>query len=110
MKPAVVPKERIRTELNQSVPFFRWMFDKKHPQNELPNEGDFDGQPAILITQPEYVTSWKRFDCTGISEKGVPILEENKNGKIWQAEDANQKIATYEFWRVMSKLNNILTK
>ncbi len=108
MKPPVVPKQRIKTKLNQSVPFFKWMFDKKHPHNELPNEGDFDGQPAILITKAGYVTQWKRFDCVGINEKGYPILTETKNGKIWQAQDANQQTATNEFWRVMHKLNNQL--
>lgn len=108
MKPAVVPKERIRAELNQSVPFFKWMYEKKHPHNELPNEGDFDGQPAILLTKPDYITKWKKFECTGINEKGHPILTETENGKIWQAEDASQQIATDEFWRVMQKLDKQL--
>lgn len=108
MKPPVVPKERIKTELDQAIPFFKWMYEKEHPSNELPNEGDFDGQPAILITKPHYVTQWKRFNSTGINERGHPILEENENGKIWQAENASQQIATDEFWRVMHKLNKQL--
>jgi len=108
MKPPVVPKERIRTELTQSVPLFKWMYEKKHPHNELPNEGDFDGHPAILLTKPDYITRWKKFDCTGINEKGHPVLSETENGKIWQAEDASQQIATDEFWRVMKNLNKQL--
>ena len=108
MKPPSVPKERIKNELNQEIPFFKWMFEKKHPSNELPSESDFDGHPAILITKPEYVTLWKRYECSGIDEQGRPILKENENGKIWQAEDADRQIATDEFWRVMHKLNERL--
>jgi hypothetical protein len=108
MKPPVVPKERILKELNQEVPFFRWMFDKRHPHNELPNEADYDGHPAILLTCPGYVTRWKRFEFTGISDNGRPVLKENLQGSIWQAEDAGQEIATLEFWRVMHKLNKQL--
>jgi len=110
MKAAVVPKARIKNELNQEVPLFRWMYEKKHPKNELPDGHDYDGQPAILITRPDFVTQWKRFSCTGIGEKGFPVLEADKNGKIWQAEDADQEIATNEFWRVMHYLQNQLKK
>jgi hypothetical protein len=110
MKPPVVPKERIRNELNQEIPFFKWMSEKKHPSNGLPAESDFDGHPAVLLNRSDYVTQWKRFECTGIDSKGYPVLRENAGGNIWQAEDADQQIATDEFWRVMHKLNEKLIK
>jgi hypothetical protein len=110
MSAAVVPKAKIKNELDQHIPLFRWMYEKKHPKNELPDGHDYDGQPAILITRPEFVTQWKRFSCTGINEKGYAVLEENKNGKIWQAENADREIATNEFWRVMHDLQNQLKK
>lgn len=108
MKPPLVPKERILNDLDQNVPFFRWMYEKKHPSNGLPAEADFDGHPAILLTRPDYVIRWKKYECTGVDQKGYPVLEENADGKIWQAEDADQQIATDEFWRVMNKLNSKL--
>jgi hypothetical protein len=109
MKPPVVPKARIKDELNQDVTFFRWMYEKRHPSNELPNEGDFDGHPAILVTQPEYVTEWKRFRFEEIDGQGRALLAPDSNGPIWQAEDADQDIATEEFWRVMHALNTQLS-
>lgn len=110
MSAAIVPKARIKNELNQNIPLFKWMYEKKHPKNALPDGHDYDGQPAILITRPDFVTQWKRFSCTGIDEKGYPVLKADKNGKIWQAEDANQEIATNEFWRVMHDLQKQLKK
>lgn len=108
MKPPVVPKERIKTELSQEIPIFRWMYEKKHPSNGLPGEADFDGHPAILITRPDYVKEWKRFECTGINDKGYPVLVEKGDGKIWQAEKASQQIATDEFWRIMYGFRKLL--
>lgn len=110
MKPPVVPKERIQTVLDQNIPLFRWMYGKKHPSNELPDERDFDGHPAILLTQPGYVTAWKRFECKGINDRGYPVLRESPEGGIWLAIDADQDLATKEFWRVMTKLNSSLKK
>jgi hypothetical protein len=108
MKPPKVPKERILAELDQDIPFFKWMYEKEHPTNWLPAESDYDGHPAILITRPEYITQWKRFEFLGINDNGRPVLNENPKGSIWQAEDASQQIATDEFWRVMLKLNKQL--
>lgn len=110
MKPPKVPKERILTELDQDIPFFKWMYKKEHPTNWLPAESDYDGHPAILITRPEYISQWKRFEFSGINENGRPVLKENPKGSIWQAEDAEQQIATKEFWRVMQELNQQLKK
>ena len=108
MNAPAVPKARIKNELDLNIPIFRWMYGKKHPSNNLPDEHDFDGQPAILITQPEYVTQWKKLQCLEINEKGYPVLEENELGKIWQAGDASQEMATSEFWRVMDLLQTKL--
>ncbi|WP_114749673.1 apiosidase-like domain-containing protein [Pleomorphovibrio marinus] len=110
MKPPVVPKARIREELDQSVAFFRWMYEKRHPSNELPNEGDFDGHPAILLTQPDYVTEWKRFSFEKLDGAGRPVLRHDETGNIWQAEEAEQEVATREFWRVMHALNKQLSE
>ena len=107
-KPPVVPKKRILTELDQNIPFFKWMYIKKHPTNSGPDEADYDGAPAILITKPDYVTKWKTFRFEGIDVQGKPVLTEDNNGTILQAEDATQDIATNEFWRVMLKLNKQL--
>lgn len=108
MNAPAVPKARIENEMDLNIPIFRWMYGKKHPSNSLPDEHDYDGHPAILITQPGYVNQWKKLRCLGINEKGYPVLEENEFGKIWQAEDANQEIATCEFWRVMDLLQTEL--
>jgi len=107
-KPPVVPKIKILRDLNQDIPFFHWMYIKKHPTNSGPDEADYDGAPAILITRPDYVTKWKCFDFAGIDPEGKPVLREDENGTILQAEDATQDIATNEFWRVMLKLNEQL--
>ena len=105
MKPPKVPKEKIKSDLNQKIPLFQWMYDKKHPSNWLPNEGDYDGHPAILITRPDYVTEIKKFRVDNIDSQGIPVLIDDITGNIIQAEDANQNIATQEFWRVMKELN-----
>ncbi len=104
MKPPEVPKERILNELDQNIPFFKWMYEKDHPTNWLPAESDYDGHPAILITRPDYVTQWTRYRFDGINENGRPILIEDITGTIMQAENAVQDIATDEFWRVMHAL------
>jgi hypothetical protein len=103
-KPAVVPKARIQKELNQDIPFFKWMYEKKHPTNSGPDEADYDGHPAILITRPDYVTKWRMYQFEGVDVQGKPILSENENGTILQAEDATRDIATNEFWRVTINL------
>jgi hypothetical protein len=108
MKPAEVPKERILTELDQGIPFFKCMYEKKHTSNWLPNEGDYDGHPAILLTRPNYVTKWTRFSLEGLDREGMPLLTEDKMGNIFQAEDASREIATGEFWWVMTKLKEQL--
>ena len=107
-KPPVVPKKRILTELDQNIPFFKWMYIKKHPTNSGPDEADYDGAPAILLTKPDYVTKWKCFGFVGIDDNGKPIIREDENGTILQAEEASQEIATNEFWRVMHQLNEQL--
>ncbi len=110
MKPPVVPKARINAELNQDNPFFNWMYEKQHPVNELPNEADFDGHPAILLTRPDYVTEWKRFSFEKVDETGKLVLRQDAEGSIWQAEEAEQEVATREFWRVMHALNGQLSE
>jgi hypothetical protein len=110
MKPPRVPKAQIRESLNQKIPFFAWMLEKKHPTNELPLEADFDGHPAIWSQKQGYITEWSRYTMMGTDETGFPILTTNKRGDIWVAEDADQKVATEEFWRVMLKLNKQLSR
>jgi hypothetical protein len=103
-----VPKVKILSELDQNIPLFKWMYEKKHPVNNGPAEHDYDGQPAILLTKPGYVTNWERLTFTGIDKNGYPVLGKKDNGKIWRAVDADQKIATNEFWRVMYDLQKQL--
>jgi len=100
-KPPRVPKERIRDELPQSRPFFEWMHEKHHPTNELPAGHDYDGQAAIPLTQPGYITDVQRWSVQGLDAQGELILKRNSDGPVYEARGANQSTATAEFWRVM---------
>lgn len=102
LKPAQVPKERIKSELPQERSFFRWMYEKHHPGNGLPAGHDYDGQAAIPLTRPEYITTMKRWRVEGLDGNGDLILTADKQGPIYEAVDAAQSIATAEFWRVMA--------
>jgi len=108
MKPPQVSKSRIKSTLPQSTPFFYWMYKKHHPSNRLPNGGDYDGQAAIPLMRPDYITSVRRWTVKGLDEAGNLIVEEDSKGKVFEALNANQKIATEEFWRAMLSLNNSL--
>jgi hypothetical protein len=108
MKPPEVPKDRIAKELPMDVPFFRWMHEKHHPSNELPAEHDYDGQAAIPVMRPDYITEIQRWRPVGIKPSGDPELTEDPNGPIYKALDADQDIATEEFWRAMHELRHFL--
>jgi len=108
MKPAEVPKDRIRKELPMDVPFFRWMYEKHHPSNELPAEHDFDGQAAIPIMRPDYITEIQRWRPVGIQPNGDPELVQDPDGPIYKALDADQDVATEEFWRALHELRHFL--
>ncbi|MFN3325712.1 MAG: hypothetical protein ACK5AZ_19625 [Bryobacteraceae bacterium] len=102
MKPPAVPKARIARELPQTVEFFRWMFEKKHPTNSLPDEHDFDGQAAIPLMRPDYITAVSRWRVTGLDDHGEPQFVQDPDGPLFVAEDADQSIATSEFWRALN--------
>jgi hypothetical protein len=102
MKPPQVPKDRIRTELPQNKPFFRWMFEKHHPSNGAPAGHDFDGQAAIPLIRPGYITEIQRWKVRGLDNNGALILEKDPNGPIYESLDANQGVATDAFWSVMN--------
>lgn len=104
MKPPVVTKADIYTKLPQELPLFQWMYQKHHPTNSLPDDHDYDGQAAIPIIRPDYITKIKRWSVEGIDMKGNLELIEDSSGKIYEALDADQKIATEEFWRAMNLL------
>ncbi len=106
--PPKVPKARIAAELNQSVPLFAFMYQKRHPVHGGPNENDPDGHPAILLTSPDYVTQWRSFRFEGLTPEGMPLLREDPGGTIFQAEDADQSVATNQFWAVFGVLNHKL--
>lgn len=108
MKPPHVPKERIKSELPQTVPFFRWMFEKQHPSNPLPDEHDYDGQAAIPLACPDYITQVKRWSVVEVDSEGELVIKKDKNGKIYEAIDADQGKATREFWRVLTSAANSL--
>ena len=103
-----VPKARIAAELNQSVPLFALMYQKHHPVNGGPNECDPDGHPAILLSCPDYVTQWRGFRFAGLTPEGMPLLTDDPEGPVFQAEDADQAIATGQFWSLFHALNRRL--
>jgi inosine-uridine nucleoside N-ribohydrolase len=110
LKSAEVPKERIRAELPQSVPFFAWMLEKHHPSNGGPEEHDYDGQAAIAQMKPEYITQVRRWRPDGIHPNGDAKLVADDNGPVIEAVDADQSISTAEFWRTMHALRDSLPK
>lgn len=102
-KPPLVPKARLQTETPQGIPFFRWMFEKRHPTNELPDGADYDGQAAIPLLAPDYITAVRRWRPDGVKSNGEPRLVADPTGPIFEAVDANQTRATREFWRAVGK-------
>ena len=106
MKPPEVDKARIASGLPQDIPFFDWMYRKGHPGNGLPDGHDHDGQAAIPIIRPDYTTKVKRWSVKRIDSKGGLILDGDDNGNIYEALDADQDIATKEFWRAMVSLSD----
>ncbi|MBD3377521.1 hypothetical protein GF406_21005 [candidate division KSB1 bacterium] len=104
MKPPYVPKSRLQKEFKNGCDFFQWMIDKHHPSNTLPDEHDYDGQAAIPLLQPQYITDVARFRVEAIDDKGRPRLIPDPKGSVYEALDANQDLATAEFWRVMAKV------
>jgi hypothetical protein len=101
MKPPVVAKSRIKSELPSELPLFRWMYKKHHPSNPAPDGHDYDGQPAIPLITPDYITEVKRWRVERIDNNGELILMEDPQGPIFEALQANQEVATEEFWRAM---------
>lgn len=108
MKPPWVPKERIKSELPQKLPFFRWMYEKHHPSNSLPDGHDYDGQAAIPLLRPDYITEVQRWTVKGLDGDGNLMLTEDEQGRIYEALDAEQEVATAEFWRVMRTASRTL--
>jgi len=106
MKMPLVPRQRIRDELGLEIPFFQMMYTKQHPRG--PHEEDADGQGAVLIMRPDYITKVKRFRVSGINAAGNPVLVVDEDGPIYKAVDADQQIATGEFWRAMKSLASAL--
>lgn len=105
-KAAEVPKERIAKELPQNVPLFAWMLEKHHPSNGGPEEHDYDGHAAIALMRPDYISLVRRWRPNGIAPNGDARLVPDENGPIIEAADADQSIATAEFWRVMHALRD----
>lgn len=105
---AEVPKDRIRRDLPQSVPFFAWMLEKHHPGNGLPEEHDYDGQAAIALMRPEYITAVRRWRADGILPNGDARLVRDEMGPVIEAIDADAGVATAEFWRAMVALREAL--
>ncbi len=109
LKAAHVPKERIHTELPQEIPFFAWMFGKRHPTNDGPAEHDYDGQAAIALMRPEYITAVRRWKPVGIHTNGDVRLVQDDHGPVIEAVDADQRVATEEFWGAMHALRQSLS-
>jgi hypothetical protein len=109
LKAAQVPKERIRAELPQEIPFFAWMFSKRHPTNDGPAEHDYDGPAAIALVRPDYITAVRRWKPIGIHPNGDVRLVQDDHGPVIEAVDADQRVATEEFWRTMHALRQSLS-
>jgi len=101
MKPPLVDKQQIKERLPQDLPLFKWMYEKSHPSNPLPDGADYDGQAAIPLIRPDYITQVKRWRVTHIDSQGELRLIEDPNGPIYEALDADQEIATKAFWNTM---------
>jgi inosine-uridine nucleoside N-ribohydrolase len=110
LKAAEVPKERIRAELPQSVPLVAWMLEKRHPSNPGPEEHDYDGQAAIALMRPDFITQVRRWRPAGIHLNGDVKLVPDDNGPVIEAVDAEQSVSTAEFWRAMHALRDALPK
>lgn len=108
LQAAEVPKARIQAELPQDIPFFRWMFEKRHPGNPGPDEHDYDGQAAIALLRPDFITEVRRWRPDGVLPNGDAKLVPDEAGPVIEAVDADQRIATAEFWRAMHALRDSL--
>lgn len=108
LKPPVVPKSQLLKELSQDIPFFKWMYEKHHPSNALPDGHDYDGQAVIPLKQPDYITKVQRWRVLGLDEAGNLKLEKHSQGHIFEALDAKQESATDEFWRAFRALSRSL--
>jgi len=83
------------TELRQ------WMIDKSVPHIGLPGGHDENGPPAITLMRPDYITTAKPKSYVGISN-GDMFLQDDPNGNILMVTEADQTIATTEWWRALS--------
>lgn len=80
----------------------QWLIDKHHPTNELPDERDADGQPAISLIRPDYVRAVRRVRFGGWA--GVcPLFEDAEEDRAMVVTQADQQIATTEWWRAMKE-------
>jgi hypothetical protein len=84
------------TELRQ------WMIDKNLPHANLPNGQDHDGPPAITLMRSDYVVAGKPKSYAGTDGGGNAFLHDDANGNILMVTQADQTIATTEWWRALS--------
>lgn len=87
------------TELRQ------WMIDKGLPHADLPGGQDHDGPGSITLLHPDYIVTAKPKSFGGIDGVGNMFLKDDPNGKILMVTQANQFLATTEWWRAVSNLN-----
>jgi hypothetical protein len=108
MAPPHVAKSELR-DLPVS-PLQNFMYRAYHPYNGLPGEYDNDAQPAIGLSRTDYVLQAKRvtFDhWTAISignSHEVPAFRVDERGKALVVTQADQSVATSEWWRAIRKV------
>jgi hypothetical protein len=95
----VVPKQRLYelpdTELRQ------YMIEKCLPHVNLPGEHDFDAQPAIPLMRPDYAKNFVKKSFSHFTDEGMPVLKDDDNGNVMAITEADQDVATEEWWRAM---------
>jgi hypothetical protein len=90
-------------------PLRDFMYRAHHPSNDLPGNYDNDAQPAIGLSRSDYAlqvkhVSFDRWVPVLIGEShDVPAFRVDEQGRGLVVTDANQGVATSEWWRAIRK-------
>jgi hypothetical protein len=100
---------RVRLIDLPDTPFRQWLTEKRHPH--LPaHETDGDGQPAVSLMRPDYVQALRRVSFSHMGKnmgvdvptEPIPYFKDDPGGNILVVTEADQAIATAEWWRAMT--------
>ena len=101
---AIVPKKRLQelpeTELRQ------YMIKLGLPHVNLPDEKDFDVQPAIALVRQDYIKAVERKSFLDFGENEVPILKDDMNGNVYMVTKLDSEVATNEWWRTLKDISS----